>query len=173
MRPIFKNNTTLTLDMYREGITASYKAGHRWLRGMSFAYAIILFIIAYAFFLYMDWTLAGIFLFFGSAIILWNFAGYKIGTKSSFLKFSELHNSHYQVEMEYRFYEERLEQETSKTELAVSYDDFDVVYEMDKLLLFIFKKKVIIMDKAAFVDDNAADVVKFMKEKQVKYKKIK
>lgn len=173
MRPIFKNNTTLTLDMYREGIIASYKASHKWLRAMSFAYAIILFIIAYAFFLFMDWMLGGIFLFFGAAIILWNMAGYKLGTKSSFIKFAELHDSHYQVEMEYRFYEERLEQETSKTELAVKYSDFDVMYEMDNILIIIFNKKVIIMDKTAFVYVSVEDVIKFLKEKNIKYKKLR
>lgn len=173
MKPIFKNNTTLTLDMYREGIIASYKASHRLLRAMSFAYAIILIVIAYAFFLFMDWALAGIFLFFGVAIVLWNVAGYKLGTKSSFLKFSKLHGSHYQVEMEYRFFEERLEQETSKTELAVKYDEFDIVYEMEKVLIIIFNKKVIIMDKSAFIDCTSSDVIKFIKEKNVKYKVIK
>lgn len=173
MKPIFKNNTTLTLDMYREGIMASYKASHKLLRAMSFAYAIILLAIAYAFFLYMDWAISGVFLVFGVAIILWNIMGYKLGTKSSFLKFAELHGSHYQVEMEYRFYEERLEQETSKTELAVKYDDFDVVYVMEKILIIIFNKKVIMMDKDAFIDCNSEDVIKFVKDKNIKCKVIK
>ncbi|MBQ3584711.1 MAG: YcxB family protein [Lachnospiraceae bacterium] len=172
MKSIFKNNTCLTMDMYREGIIANYKSSHKLLRAMSFAYAIILFIIAYAFFLFMDWTLGSVFLVLGIAIILWNLAGYKLGTKSSFLKFAELHGSHYQVDMEYRFYEERLEQETTKTELAVPYSDFDLVYEMEKILIFTFQKKVIIMDKSAFVDCNCEDVIKFIQNKNIKVKKI-
>jgi hypothetical protein len=70
--------------------------------------------------------------------------------------------------MEYRFYEDRLEQETSKTELTVLYKDFDRVYVLDDIILITFDKKLIIMDKKSFVDENSDNVIEFMKEKDIK-----
>lgn len=70
--------------------------------------------------------------------------------------------------MEYRFYEDRLEQETSKTELTVMYKDFDVVYIMKNSMIIIFNKKVIVMDRNSFVDVSDTNVIEFLKEKSIK-----
>lgn len=168
MKPRYVNKTNLTLDMYSQGIISSYKASHKLLRVISAAYAIIMLFIAFAGFLYFDWIICIPFLVLGLAIIFWNIWGYKLGTKKSFMKFAKLHSSHYQVEMEYRFFEDRLEQETSKTELSVMYNDFDIVYELDEILIIIFNKKVIVMDKNSFVDADSTNVIEFLKEKSIK-----
>lgn len=173
MKPRYVNKTNLTLDMYSQGIISSYKASHKLLRIISAAYAIIMLFIAFAGFLYFDWIICIPFLALGLAIIFWNIWGYKLGTKKSFMKFAKLHSSHYQVEMEYRFYEDRLEQETSKTELAVMYNEFDIVYELDKILIIIFNKKVIVMDKNSFVDADSTSVIEFLKEKSIKVTRSK
>jgi hypothetical protein len=168
MKPKFLNKTNLTLDMYKRGVVANYKIVHRFLRAFSTAYAIIMLTIAVSAFLYFDWVVCIPFLILGAGIIYWNGWGYKLGTKKSFMKFAKLHSSHYQVEMEYRFYEDRLEQETSKTELTVLYKDFDRVYVLDDIILITFDKKLIIMDKKSFVDENSDNVIEFMKEKDIK-----
>lgn len=168
MKPRYLNRTNLTLDMYSEGIISSYKTSHKMLRVISTAYAIIMLFIAFAGFLYFDWIICIPFLVLGLAIIFWNIWGYKWGTKKSFMKFAKLHSSHYQVEMEYRFYEDRLEQETSKTELTVMYKDFDVVYIMENSMIIIFNKKVIVMDRNSFVDVSDTNVIEFLKEKSIK-----
>lgn len=168
MEPRFINRTNLTLDMYKRGVVASYKMSHRILRAFSTAYAIIMLMIAFAGFLYFDWTICIPFFIFGGAIVFWNIWGFKIGTKKSFIKFANLHSSHYQVEMEYRFYEDRLEQETSKTEMTVMYKDFDIIYVLEDMLLILFDKKVIIADKMSFVDESYDNVVKFLQEKAIK-----
>ncbi len=168
MEPQFINNTNLTMDIYKQGITSSYKKSHKFLRAMSTAYAIILLFIAFAAFLYFNWIVCVPFFVLGLAIVFWNIWGYKLGTARSFMKFANLHSSHYQVEVEYRFYEDRLEQETSKTELAVMYEDFDVVYDMKELMVIIFNKKVIIIDKSSFVDVEYENVIEFLKKKNIK-----
>ena len=89
------------------------------------------------------------------------------------MRFAKIHGSHYQVDMEYRFYDDRIEQETAKTELAVMYKDFSVVCDMEEMLVIIFNKQVIIIDKSAFIDCNYEDVVKFLKERNVKVKKMR
>lgn len=172
MEPKFINKTNLTLDMYTRGIVANYKTSHLILRAFSTAYAIIMLIIAFAGFLYLDWIICIPFLILGLIIIFWNVWGYKLGTKKSFMKFANLHGSHYQVEIEYRFYEDRLEQETSKTHLAVMYKDFDRVYLFDDIILILFNKKVIVIDKLSFVDESYDDMVKFLYDKKVKIVKL-
>lgn len=168
MEPRFLNRTSLTLDMYKRGIVANYKISHKVLRAFSTAYAITMLVIAFAGFLYFDWLICIPFLILGAVILFWNGWGYKLGTKKSFMKFAKLHGSHYQVEMEYRFYEDRLEQETSKTELAVMYKDLEMIYVLDDMLLILFDKKVIIVDKMSFVDESIDSVVQFLKEKGIK-----
>ena len=172
MEPKFINRTNLTLDMYTRGIVANYKVSHLFLRAFSTAYAIIMLVVAFAGFLYLDWVICIPFLILGLSIIFWNIWGYKLGTKKSFLKFANLHGSHYQVETEYRFYEDRLEQETSKTELTVMYKDFDRVYVFDDIILILFDKKVIIMDKLSFIDESYDNMVKFLYDKNVNVIKI-
>lgn len=171
MESIYRNKTILTLDMYREGISSSYKSSHKILRAVSFAYAIIMIFIAYVF-LYLDWIFAGIFFVLAVVILFWDFFGYKIGTKKSFINFAKLHESHYQVLMEYDFCEEGLKQETSKTELFVRYDEFDIVYDTGTLMIVIFSKKVIIIDKLSFVDCTYGDVIKLVQDKGIRVKKI-
>ncbi len=172
MEDIYKNHTKLTLDMYREGISDSYKASHRLLRALSFAYAIIMLLFAYVFFNFF-WLLASlIFLLLGVIIIFWNVAGYKLGTKKSFLRFAALHSSHYQVEIDYYFRQEGLMQETAKTELFVKYGDMDIVYDTDNLILIVYNKKVIIVDKCSFIDGYDDDVLKFIQDKGVRVRKI-
>ena len=168
MEPQFRNRTNLTLDMYKQGVVSNYKLQHKFLRASSTAYAIIMLGISFAGFLYFDWVLCLPFLALGLVILYWNIWGYKLGTKKSFMKFAKLHSSHYQVEMDYRFYEDRLEQETSKTELTVMYKDFGIVYIMYDFITIIFNKQVIIMDKSGFIDVDIDNVVKFLKEKNIK-----
>lgn len=172
MEPRFKNNTVLTADLYRKGIIGSFQKKHRIIRAISIAYAVLMLYIAYIFLLYFDFTVCIPFFIFGIVIILWNWFGYRIGTKKSFMKFAELHGSHYQVDMEIRFYEDHLEQETTMTELAVMYKDVDMVYDMNDILLIIYQKQVIIVDKNTFIDCTASDVIQFMKNKEIRIKEL-
>lgn len=173
MKEKFKNRTTLTLDMYMKGIRESYRLTNRIRRALSYAYAVIMLIIACAFFLSGDPLVGGLFVLFSSVIVFWNLAGYRIGTKGSFISFAKLHGSHYQVEMEYRFYEDHLEQETEKTELSVPYEKIDRIYVSDDLLIILFDKKVIMLDKRSFIDCKVKDVIKFIQKKEVKVTNIR
>lgn len=168
MEPIFVNRTNLTLDMYKNGVVAGYKSSHGFVRILSTAYAIVMFLMAVAFFFSLEFIISGVFFLFGLIILIWNIWGYRIGTKRSFMDFARLHDSHYQVGMEFRFYDERLEQETSKTEMAVMYKNIDVIYNTDEYFLVMFDKKLIIMDKSKFVDETSENVIKFLKEKGIK-----
>lgn len=172
MEPIFRNNTKLTFDLYKDGVTESFNSTHRILRAVSIAYAVIMMAGAYLLFIY-NAVFAILFFVLGAGILFWTFWGYKMGSKISFMRFAKLHGSHYQVDMEYRFYEDRIEQETSKTELVVMYKDFDIVGDMIDKLVIIFNKQVIVIDNSAFIDCNYEDVVKFLKEKNVKVKKMR
>ena len=171
MEPIFKNSTKLTFDLYKDGVTESFNSTHRILRAVSIAYAIIMIVGAYLLFIY-NALFSVLFFILGVGILFWTFFGYKFSSKISFMRFAKLHGSHYQVDMEYRFYEDRIEQETSKTELAVMYKDFDIVGDAIDKLVIIFNKQVIVIDNSAFIDCNYEDVVKFLKEKKVKVKKM-
>ncbi len=150
MEPLYINRTKLTYDMYKKGIIGNYKASHKLLRAFSMAYAIILLFFSYAFSLDLNLTVCIPFFLFAFAIIFWNCVGYRIGAKQSFMKFAKLHHSHYFIEMEYRFYEDRIEQETSKTELTVMYDKISIIYDMIDILVIVFNKQVIIVDKTSF-----------------------
>lgn len=169
----YENVTNLTLDMYMQGIKESYLQRNKIGRAISYAYAIIMMVIACAFFLSGEVALGGFFLVCGVIIFFWNLRGYRLGTKGSFLEFARLHGSHYQVEMTYRFYEDRLEQETDKTELTVPYDRIKVVYETTKCMIFFFDRKVIIMDKLSFIDCEYENVIEFIQEKNVKVHTIR
>ena len=70
--------------------------------------------------------------------------------------------------MEYRFYEKRLEQETEKTELGVEYKNISHVYNFPDVLLFVYDKSVIIMDKQGFVRGSAEEVEELMRQNNVK-----
>lgn len=168
MEPIFKNKTNLTLDMYKDGIIKEYKLSHRFVRIISTAYAIVMLIMAVAFFLDLQFMVSFIFVILGAVVLIWNIWGYRWGTKSSFMKFARLHGSHYQVEMEFRFFNDRLEQETSKTELTVMYKNISIIYDTEDKLLIVFDKKLIIADKQQFVDESAENVIEFLKEKGIK-----
>lgn len=150
MEPLYVNKTKLTYDMYKRGIVGNYKASHKLLRAFSTAYAIVLLFFSYIFFLDLNLTICIPFFIFAALILFWNSMGYRLGTKQSFLKFAKLHQSHYFIEMEYRFYSDRIEQETSKTELTVRYDKISTVYDMCDILVIVYNKQIIIVDKGAF-----------------------
>lgn len=172
MGPLYINKTKLTYDMYKKGIIGNYKASHILLRAFSTAYALILLFFSYVFSMDLNWTICIPFFIFGFIILFWNAIGYRMGTKRSFLKFAKLHQSHYYVEMEYRFYEDRIEQETSKTELTVRYDSISIVHDMLDILVIVFNKQVIIMDKAAFEEDRELDLLlELFKSRNIKIKK--
>lgn len=167
MQPRFRNNTKLTLDLFKYGVSESFKASHKLLRAISISYGFIM-IFAACVLLDYDTIFATLFFVLGFGIIFWTLAGYKIGTKRSFMNFAKLHNSHYQIDMEFRFYDDRLEQETEKTELTVMYKDISDVCDLDEILIFNYKKQVIILEKSAFIDCNYEDVIKFLKERKIK-----
>lgn len=172
MEPLFINRTKLTYDMYKKGIVGSYKASHKILRAFSTAYAIILLFFSYIFLMDMNLTICIPFFIFAALILLWNGVGYRLGTKQSFMKFAELHQSHYFVEMEYRFYDNRVEQETSKTELTVLYDKISVLYDLYDILVIVFNKQVIVVDKGAFEAEGEPNrILDFFKSHNIKTKK--
>lgn len=173
MNALFTNTTKLTEDMCQTGIVKYYKATHKFLRAISTAYALIMLYISYAFFLTLDLTVAIPFLIFGIVILFWNYAGYSFTANKSFKKFVVMHNSHYYVIMTYRFYEDRFEQETTKTKMTILYKDFSEVYNMEKMLLFIYNKQVIIMDKTSFEPGILEQVLNFIKSKNIKIKTLK
>lgn len=172
MEPLYLNRTKLTYDLFKKGIVGNYKASHKILRVLSMAYAIILIFWAYVFSLDMNLTVCIPFFVFGFAIIFWNFFGFRLGTKKNFLKFAKLHQSHYFVEMEYRFFDEKIEQETTKTELTVFYNTISIIYEMDDILVIVFNKQVIIIDKMSFeAETELESLLGFLKSKNIKIKK--
>lgn len=172
MGPLYINKTRLTYDMYKKGIIGNYKASHFLLRAFSTAYAIILLFFSYVFAIDLNWTVCIPFFLFGAVILFWNGAGYRLGTKQSFLKFAGLHQSHYYVDMEYRFYDDRIEQETSKTELTVSYGDISIVHDMEDILVIVFNKQVIIADKSAFEAEGELErLLELFKSRNIKIRK--
>lgn len=172
MEPKFKNNTKLTLDLYKYGVSESFKASHRLLRALSLAYGVVMILVACKMLDY-NTVFCILFLLLGVGILFWTLIGYKLGTKRSFMNFAKLHNSHYQIDMEFRFFDDRLEQETAKTELTVMYKDFSEICDLDDILVFMYKKQVIIMEKSAFIDCNYEDVIKFLKEKKIKVRRVR
>lgn|SRR5574344_632083 len=170
MEPKYINETKLTADLYQKGIVKSYRKTHKILLAVSTAYALLMLYISYVFLLDFDFTICIPLFLFGICIILWNTLGYKFGTKKSFKKFAKLHGSHYQVDIDFRFYEDYLEQETTKTKLTLMYKDIDIVYNMNDILLIIYTKQVIIVDKNTFIDCTVDDVLEFMKNKNINVK---
>lgn len=168
MQPLVKNETALTQDLYLNGIKEYYQIGHRLSRVLSVAYSFILLWCAGM--LLSDFNLiVGIPFFIVAVLILfWQFKGYLISSKRSFKSFALLHSSHYQVDMEYRFFKDHLEQETERTELSVEYSKISHVYDLSECLLFVYGKQVIIMDKNAFVYGAVEDVFELMNENKVK-----
>ncbi len=172
MQPLYTNRTKLTYDMYKEGIIGNYKASHKILRAVSTAYALILLFFSYIFLLDMNLTICIPFFIFAALILFWNLIGYRLGTKQSFMKFAELHQSHYFIEMEYRFYDDRMEQETSKTELTVLYNNVSVIYNLFDILVIVFNKQVIIVDKGAFETEGELErILDFFRGHNIKIKK--
>lgn len=168
MKTIFENKTLLTEDLYMSGIKQYYKIGHRFSRMLAVAYATVMLGFA-GFFLYDINLVLGIpFLLASILILFWQFKGYTITAKKSFKKFAILHQSHYEVDIEYRFYDKRLEQETKKTELGVEYKNISDVYRFDDVLLLVYDKSVIVMDMQGFVKGSAQEVWEFMKQNGVK-----
>lgn len=172
MEPNFRNNTKLTLDLYKYGITESFNASHRLLRAISLAYGVIMILVALKMLDY-NTVFCILFLLLGIGVLFFTLGGYRLGTKRSFLNFAKMHGSHYQVDMEFRFYEDRLEQETKKTELTVMYKDFKEVCNLEDVLVFLYNKHVIIMEKSAFIDCDYEDVIKFLKEKNVRIRRVR
>lgn len=168
MKPVFENKTVLTEDLYMSGIKEYYKIGHRFSRSLAVAYAVVMLGFAGIFLYDLNIVLGIPFLLASVLILFWQFKGYLISAKKSFKNFAVLHQSHYEVDMEYRFYEKRLEQETEKTELGVEYKNISHVYNFPNVLLFVYDKSVIIMDKQGFVRGSAEEVEELMRQNNVK-----
>lgn len=168
MQPIIENKTVLTEDLYMSGIKQYYKIGHRFSRYMAIAYAVVILGFA-AFFLYDLNFLLGIpFLLISIFILFVEFRGYGIFLKKSFKKFAILHHSHYEVEITFRFYDKRLEQETDRTELGVEYKSISRAYDFPDVILLVYGKSVIIMDRDGFVVGSASQAKELMKNNGVK-----
>ena len=168
MQVLFTNRTILTEDLYKKGIKENYKASHKLLRAFSTAYAIVMFFIGYLFLANFDFIVAIPFLLMSFAVFFWNFVGYKMAAKKSFKQFAKLHGSHYEVEMEYRFYEDHIEQETSKTELSVNYADISTIDFMRGMILIVFDKSVIIIDRNTMDDEHMKEFRELFEKNNVK-----
>ena len=110
MQPVFENKTVLTEDLYMSGIKEYYKIGHRFSRSLAVAYAVVMLGFAGIFLYDLNIVLGIPFLLASVLILFWQFKGYLISAKKSFKSFAVLHQSHYEVDMEYIFYDKRLEQ---------------------------------------------------------------
>lgn len=168
MQPIFENKTCLTEDLYLNGIKEYYKIGHRMSRVLAVAYSIILIGCAAMFLYDLNFVLGLPFLLLGIFILFWQFKGYLISSKKSFRKFTLMHQSHYEVDMDFRFYEGHMEQETEKTELAVEYKRISDLYEFSDVLLLVYEKKVIMMEKSSFIKGSVEEILALMKQHHVK-----
>lgn len=170
MQPLFQNRTKLTEDLYIDAIKQYYSVGHRLSRVLAVAYSIILLWCAVMLIGDMNLIVGIPFVLFAIGILLWQFKGYIVTSKRSFKQFAKLHRSHYQIDMDYRFYEDRLEQETEKTELTVMYKDISVAYRFIDEMVLVYKNSVIVMDNNAFVKGDIEAVVELLKQKNVKVK---
>lgn len=168
MQPIFENKTCLNEDMYIKGIKEYYKIGHRLSGIMAVAYAVVLMGFSALFLYDLNFIMGISFLLLGILILFWQFKGNTIFSKKSFRQFALMHNSHYQVEMDFRFYESHMEQETEKTELAVEYKNISDLYDFEDILLIVYDKKVIMMDKGSFVKGTADEIRELLKQNDVK-----
>lgn len=170
MQPLFQNRTKLTEDLYIDAIKQYYSTGHRLSRVLAVAYSIILLWCAVMLIGDMNLIVGIPFVLFAIGILLWQFKGYIVTSKRSFKQFAKLHRSHYQIDMDYRFYEDRLEQETEKTELTVMYKDISAAYRFIDEMVLVYKNSVIVMDNNAFVKGDIEAVVELLKQKNVKVK---
>ena len=170
MQPLFQNRTKLTEDLYIDAIKQYYSVGHRLSRVLAVAYSIILLWCAVMLIGDMNLIVGIPIVLFAIGILLWQFKGYIVTSKRSFKQFAKLHSSHYQIDMDYRFYEDRLEQETEKTELTVMYKDISAAYRFIDEMVLVYKNSVIIMDNNAFVKGDIEAVVELLKQKNVKVK---
>jgi len=168
MQPIFENKTCLNEDMYIKGIKEYYKIGHRLSGIMAVAYGIVLLGFSGLFLYDLNFIMGISFLLLGILILFWQFKGNIILSKRSFRQFALMHNSHYQVDMDFRFYESHMEQETEKTELAVEYKSISDLYDFEDILLIVYDKKVIMMDKGSFVKGTADEIRELLKQNNVK-----
>lgn len=168
MQPLFQNRTKLTEDLYTSAIKKYYSVGHRISRVLAVSYSIILLWCAYMLIMDMNLVVGIPFVLFAIGILFWQFRGYVVTSKRSFKQFAKLHKSHYQIDMDYRFYEERLEQETEKTELTVMYKDISKVYRFMDELVLVYNNTVIIMDNGAFVKGDVEAVVELLRQNNIK-----
>lgn len=174
MEPIYINKTKLTYDMYKRGIVEVYRTEHMLMRAMSWTYAIVLLGFAYMFLIYPNIELAFISALLGVVIIFWNTVGFRMGTKQSFMKFAGMHQSHYSVDMEYRFYEDKLEQETEKTELTLFYNKISKIYDFVDIVVIVYDKQMIIIDKMTFASEEEWNgLVELFKKNEIKLKGFK
>lgn len=170
MQPIFQNKTLLTEDLYVQGIKEYYKIGHRISRAIGVAYGIVIAVSGGMMLYDLNFVTGIPFIIVALMIFVWYFWGYLWSTKKSFKKFAGLHESHYQVEMDFRFYENRLEQETERTELGVDYKDITDMYIFSDILIFVYNRNVIIMDRKSFVRGSVDEIIALMKQNNVKIK---
>ncbi|MDE5780396.1 MAG: hypothetical protein K2I03_02815 [Lachnospiraceae bacterium] len=168
MQPIFENKTCLTEDLYLNGIKEYYKIGHKMSRVLTAAYAIVLLGCAAMFLYDLNFILGIPFLVIGVLLIFWQIKGYLITSKKSFHQFALMHQSHYEVDMDFRFYEGHMEQETEKTELAVEYKRISHLYNFPDVLLVVYDKKVIMMDKGSFIKGSTDEILGLMEQNKVK-----
>lgn len=171
MQPIFENKTCLTEDLYLSGIKEYYKIGHRMSRVLAVAYAIVMLGFSILFLYDLNIVLGIPFFLVGAFLLFWQIKGYLITSKKSFRQFTLMHQSHYEVEMDFRFYEGHMEQETEKTELAVEYKRISHLYNFPDVLLFVYDKKVIMMDKGSFIKGSTDEILGLMKQNNVKIHK--
>lgn len=168
MQPIFENKTCLTEDLYLNGIKEYYKIGHRMSRVLTAAYAVVLLGCAAMFLYDLNFVLGIPFFAIGVLLIFWQIKGYLITSKKSFHQFALMHQSHYEVDMDFRFYEGHMEQETEKTELAVEYKRISHLYNFPDVLLVVYDKKVIMMDKDSFIKGSTDEILGLMEQNKVK-----
>lgn len=168
MQPLFQNKTRLTEDLYIGAIKKYYSVGHRISRTISLAYAIILLWCSAMLLSDINLIVGIPFAILAAVILVWQFKGYLVSSKRSFKQFAKLHKSHYQIDMDYRFYEERMEQETERTELTVMYKDISKVYSFAEEMVIVLKTSLIVIDNKAFTKGSAEAVEELLRQKNVK-----
>lgn len=172
MQPIFENKTVLTEDLYIRGVKEYYNKGHRISRTFGLAYAVVMAFCGMLLLYDLNFLLGIPFVLVAGLLLFWHFKGYLISAKKSFKKLVLLHNSHYQVEMEFRFYEKRLEQETEKTELTVEYKNINRMYICQGMVLFVCDRNIIVLDAEGFIRGNVDEVKKYLGQYKIKIKSL-
>ncbi len=172
MQPIFENKTVLTEDLYIRGVKEYYRKGHRLSRAFGFAYALLMAFFGMLMLYDLNFLLGIPFVAVAGLLLFWHFKGYLMSAKKSFKKLALLHNSHYQVEMEFRFYESRLEQETEKTELTVGYNKINKMYICQDFIMLICDRSIMVLDAGGFTKGSVSDVRELLKQNHVKIKSL-